>query len=123
MSENLCDEDGVYLSLWRGEVKVRYGRAICANDRTTMKAIVTDVAIERGVSYYDLVKPDSVPGARSFALAHPRQEAMWRMHQTGKWSLPQMGRFLGGRDHTTCLSGIRAHQRRLDASCEQTEAA
>jgi chromosomal replication initiation ATPase DnaA len=80
------------------------------------------VALDRGVSFDDLVMPGDVPGARAFAIAHPRQEAMWRMRQAGKWSLPQIGRFLGERDHTTVLSGIRAHQKRLDAaSCEDTE--
>ena len=122
MSENLCDDDGVYLSLWRGDLKLKFGRVAKSGDTTTMRQITTEVAAERGVSYDDLVMPDSVPGARAFAIAHPRQEAMWRMKQTGKWSLPQMGRFLGGRDHTTILAGVRAHQTRIDASCEQTEA-
>ena len=121
MSENLCDDDGVYLSLWRGDLKLKFGRVAKSGDTTTMRQITTEVAAERGVSYADLVMPDSVPGARAFAIAHPRQEAMWRMKQTGKWSLPQMGRFLGGRDHTTILAGVRAHQARIDASCEQTE--
>lgn len=41
-----------------------------------------------------------------------RQEFMWRAYQTGQFSLPTIGRFLG-RDHTTVLWGVRAHQRRL----------
>ena len=123
MSENLSEDDGVYLSLWRGPLKVNNGRAAKAGNTTTMRQIATDVALDRGVSFGDLIMPDHVPGARAFAIAHPRQEAMWRMRQAGKWSLPQIGRFLGGRDHTTVLAGVRAHQARLDASCEQTETA
>ena len=122
MSENLCDDDGVYLSLWRGNLKLKFGRVAKSGDPTTMRQITTEVAAERGVSFGDLVMPDHVPGARAFAIAHPRQEAMWRMKQAGKWSLPQIGRFLGERDHTTVLSGVRAHQKRLDAaSCETAE--
>jgi chromosomal replication initiation ATPase DnaA len=113
MSENLSEDDGVYLSLWRGPLKVNNGRAAKAGNTTTMRQIATDVALDRGVSFGDLIMPDHVPGARAFAIAHPRQEAMWRMHQTGKWSLPQIGRFLGERDHTTCLHGIRAHAKRI----------
>ena len=122
MSENLSEDDGVYLSLWRGPVKVNFGRLAKAGDTTTMRQIATDVALDRGVSFGDLIMPDHVPGARAFAIAHPRQEAMWRMRQAGKWSLPQIGRFLGERDHTTILAGVRAHQKRLDAaSCETAE--
>ena len=118
MSENLCEDDGVYLSLWRGPLKVNNGRAAKAGNTTTMRQIATDVALDRGVSFGDLIMPDHVPGARAFAIAHPRQEAMWRMRQAGKWSLPQIGRFLGERDHTTVLAGVRAHQKRLDAATE-----
>jgi chromosomal replication initiation ATPase DnaA len=122
MSENLSEDDGVLLSLWRGGLKVINGRVARAGDTTTMRQIANDVALDRGVSFGDLIMPDHVPGARARAISHPRQEAMWRMKQAGKWSLPQIGQFLGKRDHTTVLAGVRAHQKRLDAaSCETAE--
>lgn len=49
---------------------------------------------------------------RMRSIAHPRQEAMYLLRATGRWSLPQIGRVLGCRDHTTVLFGIRAFERR-----------
>ena len=120
MSENLCDEDGKYLSLWRGEVKVRPTFLL----RTEIKKMV---AAKHGLTVADLELPNDAPGARRRRLAYARQEAMWEMRQVKfqngehRNSLPQIGQSLGGRDHSTADHGIRAHQRRLDASCEQTE--
>lgn len=39
-----------------------------------------------------------------------RNEAYYESYLLGK-SLPQIGRFYGGRDHTTILSGIRKHMK------------
>lgn len=55
--------------------------------------------------------------AREFSW--PRQEAMWLLRQqrrpngAHRFSLPQIGRMLGGRDHTTVLHGVRRHEQRL----------
>lgn len=47
-------------------------------------------------------------------LCAARQHLMWLLRQETLWSLPQIGNFLGGRDHTTILYGVRQHQRRID---------
>ena len=72
--------------------------------------ILDQVSVKYGLSVADLKGPE-----RFRRIAHPRQEAMWRMHQTGRYSLTQIGRFLGNRDHTTVLYGIRQHAARLEA--------
>lgn len=38
-----------------------------------------------------------------------RQEFMWRAYQTGLFSYPTIGRFLG-KDHTTVLAGCRRYE-------------
>lgn len=44
----------------------------------------------------------------------PRQMLMWEVKQRSPdISFPQLGRIFGGRDHTTMLHGIRAHERRM----------
>ena len=54
---------------------------------------------------------------RSFVRA--RQEVAYRLynsrHQSGprRFSLTQIGTWLGGRDHTTILHAIRAHEKRM----------
>lgn len=54
---------------------------------------------------------------REFVLA--RQEAMFILKTRFDLSLPAIGRYLGGRDHTTVLHGVRRHAERLQraASC------
>jgi chromosomal replication initiation ATPase DnaA len=46
-------------------------------------------------------------------LAYARQEAMYLMARHTTLSLPQIGRILGNRDHTTVIHGIRVHTHRL----------
>lgn len=88
------------LSLWKGALPVRY----------TMASILDQIAEQYGVSVADLRGPD-----RTKAISTARQHAMWLMAQQPHLSLPQIGRYLNGRDHTTILHGIRQHQARLDA--------
>ena len=49
---------------------------------------------------------------RDRATAHARQEAMRLAHETGAFSLPDIGRFFGGLDHTTIKHGIEAATKR-----------
>lgn len=44
---------------------------------------------------------------RTAPLVKARQIAMYLMVRQGLRSLPEVGRFLGGRDHTTALHGVR----------------
>lgn len=76
--------------------------------RPTMRSILREVSEETGFSTVELLGP-----TRPRALAHARQYAMWRMQRETGQSLPQIGRFLGGRDHTTVLYGVRQHAKRL----------
>lgn len=83
------------LSLWKGRIP------------QSMAGIALHVAESHGLTVEDLKLRCSV-----HEIAHPRQEAMWRMRQTGRFSLPQIGRFFD-RDHTTVLWAVRAYERRL----------
>src|SRR5687767_10438999 len=81
----------------------------------TMREIAETVAAQYGVTVEQLKSPE-----RSRPIAWPRQEAMWLMRRV-KWadgstrySNPQIGQFLGGRDHTTVLHGVRAYEARLN---------
>lgn len=74
-----------------------------------MADVLAEVAASHRISVRELLGR-----GRHKHVAWPRQEAMWRIRQTGRYSLPQIGAFLGGRDHTTILKGIRAHERRMD---------
>lgn len=85
------------LSLWRGWIK----------PPCTMAGILQEVAAAHDVTVEDLKGQ-----CRHKWIVHPRQEAMWMMVQTGRFSLPQIA-VLFNRDHTTVLHGWRQHGKRL----------
>lgn len=72
------------------------------------RSILREVAEDTGVSVDDLRGP-----CLKRHVAHARQEAMFRLYQTGRYSTVHVGRILGGRDHTTVSKGIRAREARL----------
>lgn len=76
--------------------------------RPTMRSILRHVAEETGVSAAELIGQ-----GRKASIVRARQYAMYRMRQETRQSLPQIGAFLGGRDHTTVLHGVRAHAKRM----------
>jgi chromosomal replication initiation ATPase DnaA len=65
------------------------------------------------VSFADLLGKD-----RHKSIAEARQIAYWLLRKLCCFSYPQLGRFLGGRDHTTALHGVTKveRRRRLDAA-------
>lgn len=74
--------------------------------------IIQSVCKEFGIEKKFILGP-----TRSAKYAVPRQEAYWRIYQTGNFTLPQIGRFFGGRHHTTIMYGIRkAEQRKKEKS-------
>ena len=65
------------------------------------------VAEEYGVSVLDIESD-----RRARECAWPRQTAMWLCRQATARSMPDIGRFFGGRDHTTVIFAIRAVEKR-----------
>ena len=72
------------------------------------KRILREVATKWGVSVTDIVSD-----RRSKIVVSARHEACYRLRHETTWSLPRIGGFLGGRDHTTALHGVRKHAERL----------
>lgn len=91
-----------FQSLWHG---VLPGSAAST---TTMAECLVDVSQRSGFSIAELKGP-----THRKALNAARQEAMWLMYQTRRYSRAQIGRFLGGRHPTTVLHGCVAHEARI----------
>lgn len=73
-----------------------------------VRAILAAVSATHGVTV------DQIIGTgKTIPVAIARQDAMWRLKNETKMSLPQIGLALGGRDHTTILHGIRKHEERM----------
>jgi len=74
----------------------------------TVAEIAKQTAERYGVTINDLKS-----ARRGHRLVCARQEAMWRARNETPHSLPCIGRFLGGKDHTTVIYGIRKHNERI----------
>lgn len=76
----------------------------------TIADVIACVAKRRRIGRQEIRGPSRLPNH-----CRARQEVMWLARRLPcQPSLPQIGRALGGRDHTTILHGIRAHQARLE---------
>lgn len=97
----------VVLSLWRGQMLVTARSA---------REIIASVAESHGLTFDDLVGPRKF---KEVSLA--RQEAIWACRQVrgndgkARYSLPFIGRLLGGRDSSSILHGERRHAARMAA--------
>ena len=77
--------------------------------RASIKEIIAAVAAEYGVPASAIVG-----NSRLSVVTVPRQEAMRRAKEAGL-TLAQIGRLMGGRDHTTVMHGIKRARERLAA--------
>lgn len=65
--------------------------------------------------FYSIHTIHIISQQRTAKICRTRHVVMWLAYHVTGMSLAQIGRRLGGRDHTTVLSGIRKIQRQLDA--------
>jgi len=65
--------------------------------------VVAAIAKRHGVTYHDIMGP-----SRKAKIVSARYEAIVTVAQLRNlWSLPQIGRFFGGRDHTSILHCVK----------------
>lgn len=72
------------------------------NRQVTLEQIQKTVA-----DFYKIKTTDMYSKKRSRAIARPRQVAMWLAREITGHSLPEIGAFFGGRDHTTVIHACR----------------
>jgi chromosomal replication initiation ATPase DnaA len=80
---------------------------LVSNEPLAGRRIATEIARQHGFTFRQLISP-----RRNQKLAYARHHAMYELDRRTSLSLPQIGKLLGGRDHTTVLHGIRAHAAR-----------
>jgi hypothetical protein len=86
---------------------------VLARSRIRIEVILRVVSRYYGVTVPEVIGPD-----RARTVTIPRQAAM-RFASLEGWSFPEIGRRIGGRDHTTVLHGARSAAARMtrDAAC------
>jgi chromosomal replication initiator protein len=72
------------------------------NNHPSMQIILDSVA-----RYYDVKLTDLLGKRRHKSVVLPRQVCMWLARRNTRYSLEEIGGYLGGRDHTTVLHAIR----------------
>lgn len=72
----------------------------------SIRRIVAEVS-----RYYSVAPIDIISKRRTAAIVKPRQIVCWLAKKTTMCSLPEIGRQLGGRDHTTILHACRKIER------------
>jgi chromosomal replication initiator protein len=88
-----------------------------AGGRCTVEDVVAVVAAELGIGRRELLARDRRP-----AVASARQLAMYLAREFTDASLPEIGRALGGRNHSTVLHAVRRVERELARGGEATKA-
>lgn len=81
----------------------------------TIAEIIAAVAARHGLTPAQLTGPQRVA-----PVVAARHEAMAEAHATGRWTMGQIGRAFGDRDHTTIAHAVRkirrARQKREEAA-------
>ena len=67
------------------------------------KKITIDIIQKKVCEYFDMKLSDMKVKKRSRGIAYPRQIAMYLARQLTDYSLPEIGEYFGGRDHTTVM--------------------
>jgi hypothetical protein len=96
-----------------GPIRVRDWLNITSPKETapiTAKRIMAEICALYGVAHVDLIS-----NRRTHRLVLPRQHACYRLRTETPFSLPQIGRLMGGRDHTSILYSIRKFEAQRDA--------
>jgi chromosomal replication initiation ATPase DnaA len=84
----------------------------------TVKMMIREVAVAHKLEPHELLLK-----SRRAHIVRARQELMYIMWSTLRWSLPRIGKALGGFDHTTVLHACRAHKARMEREARQQIAA
>ena len=85
------------------------------------RTITPELIINTVAEHFDLTTADLIGNKRSSKIAYPRQIAMYLCRHMTDTTLKIIGDSLGGRDHTTIMSGIRRIEKEVDTSDETSE--
>ena len=77
------------------------------------KKITIDMIQKRVCEYFDIKASDMKAKKRRRGIAYPRQIAMYLARQLTDYSLPEIGEYFGGRDHTTVMHACDKIQKDL----------
>jgi hypothetical protein len=80
------------------------------------RAIIAEIAQNRGVSVVNVIGP-----SRAHAICKIRDEVCFELRMRTRLSLPQIGRLMGKRDHSSIHWAIKRHAKRIGAELPEPE--
>lgn len=98
-------------------VNLQLAREVLYDVYTASNKSIDIQQIQKAVTEYFSLKPNDLKSKnRSRNLAVPRQIAMFLCREITDESLPQIGRFFGGRDHSTVIHGHQKIKKELESN-------
>ncbi|MGE4588149.1 MAG: chromosomal replication initiator protein DnaA [Acidaminococcaceae bacterium] len=112
-----------YASFNGGKITLEEARKALSelNNENNNKHISVEEIQKVVANYYKIKKEDFLAKKRTRNVAYPRQIAMYICRELTDYSLPRIGEFFGGRDHTTVIHACEkiGKERREDAELEK----
>lgn len=95
---------------WEAPAPAPYDDVSVIVPANATRRIIDEVCAKHNVKYREIVGD-----SRSVPIVRARQEVCYRIREERQLSWPQIGRLVGGRDHTTALHSYRVHKARIEA--------
>ncbi|MBN3039050.1 MAG: chromosomal replication initiator protein DnaA [Candidatus Omnitrophica bacterium] len=92
-----------YSSLTNERISLDLSHSVLKDMFMEEKKVSIDDIQKRVAAYFDIRLLDMKAKKRSRAIVYPRQIAMYLARSLTDYSLPEIGEYFGGRDHTTIL--------------------
>ena len=112
-----------YASFNGGKITLEEARKALSelNNENNSKHISVEEIQKVVANYYKIKKEDFLAKKRTRNVAYPRQIAMYISRELTDYSLPRIGEYFGGRDHTTVIHACEkiGKERREDAELEK----
>ncbi|MFH1244998.1 MAG: chromosomal replication initiator protein DnaA [Candidatus Omnitrophota bacterium] len=101
--EGALNRVAAYSSLGNQKITIDFAHSVLKDMLSEDKKISIEDIQKRVVAYFNLRILDMKAKKRSQAIVYPRQIAMFLSRSLTDFSLPEIGEYFGGRDHTTVL--------------------
>ncbi|QEK38325.1 chromosomal replication initiator protein DnaA [Candidatus Cytomitobacter primus] len=104
-----------YVDFFKKDLNLDTVRGILKEFVQDKKSITPSIIIDSICEYYSLNKDELCSKSRKKEILKPRQIAMYLCRELTDSSLPEIGRLLGGKDHTTALYSIKKIESSIDS--------
>ncbi|MSR18229.1 MAG: chromosomal replication initiator protein DnaA [Phycisphaerales bacterium] len=106
---SLANNQPISLELARAAMSDEGASVARASGQPSIQSI-----LEAVTKYYDLKMVDLLSKKRHKSVTLPRQVCMWLARRHTRYSLEEIGGYIGGRDHTTVLHAVKSVTNKIE---------